>query len=286
MIRTFLLAGAALASLAACVSPPAAAPKAAVKVYTLDCGRMQLNDADGFADDGSMRGVSRALVNPCFLIRHPSGDLMWDTGFPEALADLPNGLDPPGFDAHIVMARKVTAQLNDLGLKPADIEFVSFSHRHADHVGNGNVFAGSTWIVDKDERDAMFSAAARGDAQSFGAYSALENARTTPIEGDAVHDVFGDGSVTIHQAPGHTPGHCVLLVKTGGGARVLLTGDMWHLAESREKRLVPRFNFDRAMTLASMDKVEALARSENARIVRQHVPEDVATLPAFPAALE
>lgn len=286
MIRTLLMAGAALAVLTSCASAPAAAPRPAVKLYALDCGRIDAKDVDGYADDGSMKGVARTLVDPCFLIRHPAGDLIWDTGLPEALADLPNGLEPAGFGAHISLSRKVTAQLNDLGLKPADIEFVSFSHRHLDHVGNGSVFAGSTWIVDKDERDAMFSAAARQDAQSFAAYSALENARTTLIEGDATHDVFGDGSVTIHQAPGHTPGHCVLLVKTGAGAVVLLSGDMWHLAESRERRLVPRFNFNRSMTIASMDKIEALARDAGARVVRQHVAEDIATLPPFPAALE
>jgi hypothetical protein len=48
---------------------------------------------------------------------------------------------------------------------------------------------------------------------------------------------------------------------------------------------VPRFNTDRAATLRSMDKVEALARETGARVVRQHVPEDIAALPAFPEAL-
>ena len=65
----------------------------------------------------------------------------------------------------------------------------------------------------------------------------------------------------------------------------LLTGDMWHLAESRERRTVPRFNTDRAQTLVSMDKIEALALETGARVVRQHVPEDFAALPRFPEAL-
>jgi glyoxylase-like metal-dependent hydrolase (beta-lactamase superfamily II) len=156
---------------------------------------------------------------------------------------------------------------------------------HFDHTGNGNLFAASTWIVDVDERAAMFSETARA-GEDFMAYSQLENAKTETIEGDASHDVFGDGRVVIHQAPGHTPGHTVLLVKTAKAGNVLLAGDLWHLAESRDRRLVPSFNVNRVQTVASMDAVEALAKANDARIVRQHVPEDVAALPAFPKPLE
>jgi hypothetical protein len=78
----------------------------------------------------------------------------------------------------------------------------------------------------------------------------------------------------------------VLHVKLRNAGSVILAGDMWHLIESRERRTVPRFNTDRATTLASMDKIETLAASTKARIVRQHVPEDFAALPKFPAALD
>ena len=266
---------------------PAPAPPAVpgVKLYTLNCGDLDFSDVDLFADDGSMKGVARTFIDPCYLIRHPAGDLIWDVGVPEAIADMPDGLKPEGFPVHIKVTKKLSAQLAELGLTPADMEFVSFSHLHFDHTGNANLFAGSNWIVDADERAAMFSEKARA-GKDFAAYSALETAKTTLIKGDASHDVFGDGSVVIHQTPGHTPGHTVLLVKPATSAPVLLTGDMWHLEESREKRLVPSFNVDRAQTLASMDKVEALANETGARIVRQHVPSDFATMPVFPAALE
>lgn len=277
--------------------PPAAAPApvpepvppppvaAGVKLYTMNCGDLNFGDVDLFADDGSMKGVARTFIDPCYLIRHPAGDLIWDVGVPEAIADLPDGLKPEGFPVHIVVKKKLSAQLTELGLTPADIEFVSFSHLHFDHIGNANLFAASNWIVDADERAAMFTDEARA-GKDFSAYNSLETAKTTLIEGDASHDVFGDGSVVIHQTPGHTPGHTVLLVKPATSAPVLLTGDMWHLEESREKRLVPSFNVNREQTIASMDRVEALAKETGARIVRQHVPSDFATMPAFPAALE
>jgi len=66
---------------------------------------------------------------------------------------------------------------------------------------------------------------------------------------------------------------------------VLLAGDMWHLAESRAARRVPVFNTDRQQTLDSMDKIERLISQTRARVVRQHVPEDFASLPRFPEPL-
>jgi glyoxylase-like metal-dependent hydrolase (beta-lactamase superfamily II) len=262
---------------------PADAP--AVELYAMECGRAAFANLDMFADDGSFAGQSRTLVDPCYLVRHPNGDLIWDTGFSDAVADMPDGLDIPQIGAHVTMPHKLVDQLAQLDITPADIEFVSFSHAHSDHTGNGNLFAASTWIVDANERAYLFRPEARADTQSFNFYNRLENAETRLIEGDADYDVFGDGSVTIIQAPGHTPGHTVLLVRLPNAGPVLLTGDMYHLAESRERRTVPRFNTDRAQTLASMDRVERIARETGARVIRQHVAEDFSSLPAFPAAL-
>ncbi len=92
--------------------------------------------------------------------------------------------------------------------------------------------------------------------------------------------------MTIIPAHGHTPGHRVLLVKLAKAGNVLIAGDMWHLAEAQKLRTIPGGNTDKAETLRSMDKVEELARANKARLVRQHVPDDFAALPAFPAALD
>jgi N-acyl homoserine lactone hydrolase len=260
-----------------------AKPIAAVKLIAMDCGHFTVKDAERFSDDGAYKGQKKELSDPCYLIRHEKGDLIWDTGLPSAMA----AISPVENATSITtLSKTLESQLTELGLTPADIEYLSFSHLHYDHTGNGNLFAaGSTWIVDKDERDAMFTDEARkGD--NFKAYSALENAKTVLIEGEADYDVFGDGSAVIVQAPGHTPGHTVLLLHTANSGNVLLAGDMWHLAESREARRVPSYNFDKAKTLASMDKVEALAKAHTAKVIRQHVPEDFDALPRFPAALE
>jgi glyoxylase-like metal-dependent hydrolase (beta-lactamase superfamily II) len=277
-----LLAAAALLALGACNPAPTAPEAPAVQLYAMDCGSGEMADAGAFADNGSLDGQARTVVVPCYLIRHPDGDLIWDLGLGDAIAAAPNGeLASDGFTLRVPVT--LAAQLAQLELTPADIEFVSISHSHFDHVGNAGLFAGSTWILDADERVWMFRDEARA-TQEFAAIAPIENATTRLIEGDGDTDVFGDGSVTIVQAPGHTPGHSMLLVRLANAGPVLLTGDMYHMSESREQRLVPRFNVDRAQTLAAMDKVDAL-EAQGARVVRQHVAEDFAALPRFPEAL-
>jgi len=271
---------AAMALFATGSAHAAKAPPKGLELYAMDCGRLTMENADGYADDGAYKGKSATMVVPCYLIRHPMGDLIWDTGVPQAIADMPNHTAPGG----IAVAHKLTDQLKQLDLTPADIEYLSISHSHFDHIGNAGLFAGSTWIVDADERARAFAPAARTNAQQFAAYSALETAKTVLIEGDASYDVFGDKSVTIIQTPGHTPGHTVLLVRLKSGP-VLLTGDMWHIAASRPNRRVPRFNSNRDQTLKSMDLVEKIAAETKARVVLEHVPEDFDSLPRFPDPL-
>lgn len=263
-LRTLMLAAAAAVGLAG-ASPATAAPD--VKLYALDCGAFSVPDADMFADDGAYKGRKVEMVVPCYLVRHPKGDLVWDTGVPQS-------------------KDKLLSQLKALGLEPGDVEYVSVSHSHFDHIGNAGLFAGSTWIVDPDEKAYAFRPQARANAAQFGQYSALETAKTVEVSGDAPRDVFGDGAVQVIPAPGHTPGHTLLLVKLPKAGAVLLTGDLWHVAESRAAKRVPRFNVDRAQTLASYEKAEAIAAKEKARVVRQHVPEDFAAFPKFPEPLQ
>lgn len=281
MKRT-IAAIASLAALGAC-APQAQAP--GVQLYAMECGRISFPDTAPFADDGSFNGVARDFVDPCYLIRHPSGDLIWDLGFPDAVAALPEGIRIEALNAGVTMPVTLESQLAQLELTPADIEFFAVSHGHGDHIGNAPLFAPTaTWIVDAAERAHILREESRADAQYWGMVAPLENANTQLIEGDR-HDVFGDGSAVIIMARGHTPGHAVLLVRTANSGNLLLTGDMFHLAESRAQRTVPVFNHDRDDTLASMDLVEQIAAEENARVIRQHVAEDFESLPRFPEPL-
>ncbi len=111
-----------------------------------------------------------------------------------------------------------------------------------------------------------------------------EGAKVEGVEGDK--DLFGDGSVTMIDLPGHTPGHHGLLVKLPKTGYVLLSGDVAHFRENLDSDGVPGFNTNRADSLASMDRYRKLAKSLKAIAIIQHDPRDIAKLPIFPAGAE
>src|SRR5215470_15911006 len=97
-------------------------------------------------------------------------------------------------------------------------------------------------------------------------------------------DVFGDGSVVVLRMPGHTPGHSSLLVRLKGMGPVLLTGDLVHFRENYDSNGVPWFNFDRAATISSIERMKQMAANLQATVIIQHDMRDIGKLPTFPAA--
>jgi glyoxylase-like metal-dependent hydrolase (beta-lactamase superfamily II) len=99
-------------------------------------------------------------------------------------------------------------------------------------------------------------------------------------------DIYGDGSVTMLSMPGHTPGSYALLVRLKEKGPVLLSGDVVHFEEQFKANGVPGFNTDRAESLASMDRMQRIAKTLKATLVVQHDANDIAKLPAFPQSAE
>lgn len=260
----------------------ASLPAPEVRLYALDCGCIDIADMGMFSDTGERAGERGSLSVPCFLIRHPRGTLLWDAGLGDRLASLPDGEEPvPGSRFRVTVT--LASQLAKLGLKPSDVDFVSFSHLHADHSGNAPAFTASTWLVNAAEL-----AWALGTPTPIGVDPQLVrgHAKEKTVALTSDHDVFGDGSVRILRTPGHTPGHQVLMVRLVKAGPVILSGDLFHSRENHDRSLVPPFNVSRADTLASIDRVNKLIHNTGARLVVQHEPGAVRALPAFPAYLE
>lgn len=266
------------AALAACGPKPAP-----LKLYAMECGRFDVSDMSVFADNHALDGQTRTLIDTCYLIRHPKGDLLWDAGIPDSLAADAAGVTQGPF--HITVPKTLASQLAEIGVKPEEIEFFAISHSHFDHVGNAPMFAATAkFLSNPAERAHMFRDEAKRNAQTWPSVEPLQKSETIDVAAD--HDVFGDGSVMLVQTPGHTPGHMSLLVKLNKAGAVLLTGDLYHTAEAREQKLVPTFNTDRGETLVSMEKFEKLANETKARVIIQHRLEDFEALPHAPAFLD
>jgi len=231
-----------------------------MRMYVFDCAT--LNDRDP-ANYGLTRQQEQSvnMSDPCFLIVHPSGTLLWETGLNDAVYNRPGG----GGAKHDTIAKSLKSQLAAVGYQPKDITYLAISHLHGDHSGNANDYAGSTWIAQKAERDYMFSAGLPPNIHPD-EYAALKNSKTKLIEGD--HDVFGDGSVMLILTPGHTPGHQSLLVKLRKTGPVMLSGDLFHFPGERTFHTVP-VN-DKPETVASRAKLEALIKKTGAQLWIQH----------------
>ncbi len=252
-----------------------------LRLYAADCGRLDFKTLDSFSDTDEYDGRSGSLIVPCFIIRHPKGTLVWDFGLGDSLVANKAGID--NGPVHLSATVTLVDQLQALGLTPADVNFVAFSHLHFDHTGNANLFPGSTWIINRKEL-----AYALSEPRPFGValdtFSAYSQAKTVMIDGD--YDVFGDGSVRILRTPGHTPGHQVLELNLKKAGTLILSGDLYHLRESVATHRLPTVNVDRADTLASMDRVDKLLVTTHGRLIVEHDYGDFESLPKLPAFLD
>ena len=247
-----------------------------LRLYVFDCGSLVLSDVSGFGLGNDETPV-RELFVPCYLIDHHGQQMIWDAGLPRDIAGRGN-VEEGGMAMR--MDRSMTQNLALVGLTPEDVDIAAFSHMHFDHVGAANLFTDAHLLIQETEYKAAFI---ERDNPIFEPelYLELEDNERTLLAGD--HDVFGDGSVIIVSAPGHTPGHQVLLLKLENMGPLVLSGDLYHFAESRTLRRVPQFNTDAEATFRSMDKVEALIRKEGATLWIEHEKALADTLNLAPA---
>ncbi len=259
----------------------------ALRLYVFDCGTLEVADIGRFRLKREEVATDKLSVG-CYLVVHPRGTLVWDTGaVPDAdVRSSPTPTRyrvalPNGQERFVTIARPLKAQLADAGYAPRDIRFVALSHYHYDHSANTNDFAGSTWLVRRVERDAMF-AAKPPDLTQPSSYAALRASKTVIIASDD-YDVFGDGSVVIKFAPGHTPGHQVLLVRLRATGPVVLSGDLYHYPEERALGRLPTFDDDQQRTAASRRALEAFLAGAHAQLWIQHDFVATAALKKAPA---
>jgi N-acyl homoserine lactone hydrolase len=279
--RAILRAGRVAAGLVLVSGAVVAAPAAKeLRLYVLDCGTIAPMDPKLFSLTKEEIHSDASFVSPCYLIVHPKGTLIWDVGqVPDAL--IPDNGTEVAVQGILKAKRKLAPQLAALGYKPKDITYLAMSHYHADHTANANMFAGSTWIVQKAEYDVMF-----GDKKvgilTPDSYKDLKSAKRITLENED-HDVFGDGRVVIKTAPGHTPGHQMLFLKLEKFGPLLLAGDLYHLPEEKSLDRVPKFDADAAMSRVTLKKVDVFVKQTGAKMWIQHDPATYAPLKKAPA---
>lgn len=249
------------------------AANADLKLYVFDCGHLTFDDVSAFGITNEETEV-RELFVPCYLIDHPDGKMIWDAGLPlDVVGPKQNG-------ATSWYETSIIDQLDAIGVSPRDIDFTAYSHFHYDHVGAANEFSSATLLIQETEYIAAFHDAESNPVFRPPLYSELANSRKVLLHGD--YDVFGDGSVTIISAPGHTPGHQVLKLELEQFGPLILSGDLYHFEVSRQLRRTPVFNTDAEETLRSMNRVEVIRQESGATFWMEHSLELANTLNLAP----
>jgi N-acyl homoserine lactone hydrolase len=205
-------------------------------LYAFNTGWFQCRP--GFFIEGEEGDYVRAPV-PSYLIDHPKGRALFDTGmgvrYRRALAD---ALPPNKFGLQWFEGQEISARLKSIDVDPASINWIINSHLHIDHCGGNMLLPNATMIVQAREMDV-----ARNNPEP-GLYEAVDFDTGQPVKAiEGEHDLFGDSSVRIIPTYGHTPGHQSVIVRLPKGD-VMLAGDCCYTEKNLDRMILPKATTD------------------------------------------
>jgi N-acyl homoserine lactone hydrolase len=251
-----------------------------VKLYAMTCGH--IFGKLGYLMEGG-EGEARLPV-PAYLIEHPKGTALFDTGMHpdvqhdpvarvgERVKDLFRFDYSPG--------EEISRRLEAIGRDPARIDLIVNSHLHFDHVGGNALIPNATVIVQRREwaagHDAEIARRHGYNRRDFDLGHKL-------VQIDGEHDLFGDGSVVCLPTHGHTAGHQSLRVRLPSGD-VVLAADACYFCQTLRERRLPKNVQDRAEMLRSLDRLAEL-QSAGARIFFGHDHAFWQNVPQAPNAI-
>lgn len=225
----------------------------AINLFGCVCGR--------FHAPGASMGMAAERVSvpiPFYVIEHPDGVALFDTGLHEALmdadGDLRNRLRATGQDASLEPQETLLSHLERLEIDPARVRYAVLSHLHFDHAGGLTYLPNATVVVQRREWEAGTS---REEARRYALLPQFFDLGHAMKLIDGEHDLFGDGAVTCVPTPGHTPGHQSLRVRSAMGDHILLA-DACYNGEALRSRNFPAMS-DAAAMGASLDRILATA---------------------------
>jgi len=251
-----------------------------VKLFALTCGRLT-GDLGYLMEGGEGR---TELPIPAYLIEHPNGTVLFDTGMhPDCQHDpAPRvGTRITGlFSFDFRPGEEISTRFEAIGRDPARIDVIVNSHFHFDHVGGNALIPNAVMVVQKREWEAGMDpdiAALRG----FNRVDFDLGHKVIQIDGE--HDLFGDSSIVCLPTYGHTPGHQSLRVRLDSGD-VVLAADACYFCRTLRERRLPQRVYDRQAMFDSLDKLARL-EAAGARIFFGHDAEFWKGVPQAPAAI-
>jgi N-acyl homoserine lactone hydrolase len=225
---------------------------------------------------------------PYFLIKHPKGHVMFDTGNALEVAQDKRkhwGGVVDAYDPIMEEDEWCINQIRKVGVEPEDIKYVILSHLHLDHAGGVGHFPNAKYVVQREEMYYAYvpdffmkGAYIRADFDKDVDWFILEGWRNDKF------DLYGDGSLIIYFTPGHTPGHQSLLVNLEEAGPMFLTADACYTTENIDEDVLPGLCWGPSEAIRSIDRMRYLRDQFGVKIITGHDPaawEKVKKAPDF-----
>lgn len=230
-----------------------------MKMHVLSGGRLRMKKAVYIPE--ADRQETMDVPVSCFLLRHPQGNVLFDTGCHPSVAH--DAEARWGGLAKFMMPisspqDNVVDQLNSIGFTPDDIDVVVNSHFHSDHCGCNEFFRKATVVCHASELEA----ASREDAAKNG-FLSVDWKHPMPIDtidaAESQRDLFNDGRIVLVPVPGHTPGMTAALVSLDKSGPFLLASDAVALRGNLERDINPRNTWNPELSSRSMEEIRRIA---------------------------
>jgi glyoxylase-like metal-dependent hydrolase (beta-lactamase superfamily II) len=215
------------------------------------------------------------LPCPSFLIEHPKGLVLFDTGCNEKIID-----DAAGYWGEVAQALPIKwsksdtldKQIAGVGYKASDVKYVILSHSHLDHSGGLTYFPKAKFLVGANElRYAYWPDPDRRWGFILNDFLPTRGYDWLELAGD--FDLFGDGAIQFLLTPGHTPGECSVLINLPN-RKFLLTGDTAHLRAAVETGATMGIDYDPTQSIRSLQRIKMIRDMQGATMWITHDPED------------
>jgi N-acyl homoserine lactone hydrolase len=254
----------------------------ALRMWTLLTGTQRYEKVVSTRNRGRGEFIDAPIL--AHLIETPNGRILYDVGCDYRKIATPalrsKFFDPmrPQFEPpQMSEEQRIPRYLARLGLGPEDIDVVVLGHLHFDHAGG---------LCDLPEcevhvhRDELAAAGTKLDGGVF--EDELINAARWKIQSGEYQVAPGVHAI---DTPGHTAGHMSLLIELPRGQPVILCGDAADLKENLVDEVAPGYCWqdNESLAIASIRRLNALSRSENAELWPSHDFEAYHGCAPFPA---
>jgi len=207
---------------------PPAHPPADMSISALPTA--DLHSRAGFAFRGGSMSEPRVFSQTALLVRHPRGDLLFDTGLGIHARDhfgtMPWLLQT---FTRLDLRKPAAQQLSAAGYAPGTLAGIVPTHVHWDHISGAPDFPGvPVWLNAIERKFAQEGGRPSALYRSFGevptrAYGFESRAY---LGFESSFDVWGDGAIVLVLAPGHSPGSILAFITLPSGKRFVLLGDL------------------------------------------------------------